>query len=90
MTAIELLAFRFESLEQARSEFKDEFLFSSLKDESQELHQATVETFTLIKSSISKGEHVQELPDISNLKNRICADLKELGSNQNLMKISGR
>ncbi len=94
LTAIEVLAFRFESLEQARSEFKDEFLFSSLKDESQELHQATIETFTLIKSSILKGEHVEELPDISNLKNRISADLKELGeqskADENLREVAGQ
>ena len=78
LAAIEALAFRLDSFDSARSDFKDESLLISLKDKTRELRQAVIETFSSFKNSISKGQHVPELPDISNLKNNIRADLEEL------------
>jgi hypothetical protein len=94
LAAIWVLTFRLESFEHARRDFKDESLLVSLKDETQELHQAVIETFSSFKNSISKGEHVPELPDISNLKNNIRADLEELGeqpkADENVRKLAGQ
>ncbi len=78
LAAIEALAFRLDSFESARKEFKDESMLVSLKDKTKELRQAVIETFSSFKNSISKGEHIPELPDISNLKNNVLADLEEL------------
>jgi len=94
LAAIGALTFRLESFEHARRDFKDESLLVSLKDETQELHQAVIETFSSFKNSISKGEHVPELPDISNLKNNIRADLEELGeqakADENVRELVGQ
>jgi len=94
LAAIELLAFRLDLLEHARGDFKDESLILSLKDKAKELHQAGIETFSSFKNSISKGEHVPELPDISNLKNNIRADLEELReqakADENVRELAGQ
>jgi uncharacterized membrane protein YccC len=94
LVAIGVLAFRLKSFEHARRVFKDESLLVSLKDKAQELRQAVIETFSSFKSSISKGEHVPELPDISNLKNNIRADLEDLGeqaqADENVRELAGQ
>jgi uncharacterized membrane protein YccC len=78
LEAIFELVFRLESFEHARREFKDESLILSLKDKSDELRRALIEAFLLIKNSVSQGEHIPELPDISDLIERVRADLEGL------------
>jgi hypothetical protein len=94
LEAIEALAFRLESYEHARRDFKDESLLVSLKDEAQELREAFTETFSLFKNSLSDGEQVPELPDISDLKNNIHAGLEELGeeakADENVRELAGQ